>query len=150
MVPVCQRYPCARGRGNDRADSRDHLEFYALVGKGLGLLAAPAEHKRVSPLEPADDLAFLGLLDKGPVYLVLAHIMVSAAFAGIDEFRALTHVVEHLRIQVIVVDHYVRPLEAAQPLYREQADVSRPGPHEKNHALFHVAFDSNEVAGKMQ
>ena len=76
--------------------------------------------------------------------------MVSAALAGIDEFRAVTHVVEYLRVHVMVVDHYVCPLQAAQPLHREQADVSGPGPHEKNHALFHIALDSNEVPGKMQ
>ena len=93
-------------RGRDgRADARHDLELYPCLYKLLGLFTAPAEDERVAPFEAADDLALLRLIDKCLVYLVLRHVMLSAALAGIDELRVMVDVIEHLRVEVEIIHH---------------------------------------------
>jgi hypothetical protein len=82
------RDACIRGRRDGGAHAGHDLERHARCGERSGLLAAPAEHKRVAALEPHDTSAILRVRDEQRVDLLLRHRMMAAHLSRKDPARA--------------------------------------------------------------
>jgi hypothetical protein len=77
-------------------------------------------------------------VDECLVDLILRHGVVAPALACIEKLSFLFRPVEHLSVDMKIVDDYVRALQALESLYSHKADIAGPCADEIDFALLYL------------
>ncbi len=117
--------------GEGRTDPGHHFELDPRGAEGLGLLAAPAEDERVTPLEPHDRPAGAAQLDEPGVDLGLGR-RCPRGLPHVDQLGTGRGQLQQLAGDEPVVDHHVGPSEQVGPTAGEQTGVARSGADQKD------------------
>ena len=118
----------ARGADGGR-NTRDDLEWHAVLVKEQGFLPAAIEQERVSPLQPRDDLSFPRFLDEQVVDGFLIERL-RRGQANVDLLSFMTRIAEQPRVHEVVVQHHIGGGEVARAACADETRVSGPGADE--------------------
>ncbi|MNI65273.1 hypothetical protein D3C73_1207700 [compost metagenome] len=113
-----------------RGDARHDLIRNAIAPKKLGLLAHPAEYRRVAALQPDNRLALQGQIDEQPVDFLLLHRVPVGQLADIYFLPAGRHPFQEPRTRKPVIDQHIRFLDAIHSFNRNQPGVSGTCSHQ--------------------
>ena len=114
------------GSGDARGDARHDLERDAGLQAHERLLAAAAEHERVTALQPHHVPPGPRVVEQQPVGLRLRHLLAAALLADVVQLGVGARAGERLgRDQPVVQDH-VRARDQLRGAHGQQAGVARP------------------------
>jgi hypothetical protein len=117
--------------GCRRAHSGHDLEGDAGSSEIRSLFSTSPKQKRIAPLESYDRLSRTTPLDQQFIDFLLAHdVAPTSVFSTEDPFRLWLREAQEAWVCQVVVDDHVGPRQALLRLERQQARISRPGPHE--------------------
>ncbi len=69
--------------------------------------------------------------------------MLAAPFAGVNELSIMMDIIQHLGVQVEVIYHHIRLLEAFEALNRKEPDISWPCADYVNFSFFQILYNPN-------
>ena len=117
---------CIRGDRSDRADTGNNLKGNSGAAKGQRFFGATTKQKRISAFEPNNDLSLFRPGNEQVIDLRLFSFTTTADFPYVDAFGVGRHTKQHVRIDQIVIDHYIG---LAQKFHRFDCEQTRiPGP----------------------
>ena len=135
--------PRVCGRSHAGGHARHDLEVDPGSAQRLCLLAAAAEHERISALQPHDATSGRPVLEQQPLDLGLRHRRTATLLAGIQELGVGSSAIQRRRRNQAVVDDHVGRRDQLERARRQQARIAwtrrRPGRRSPVLAPMHAA-----------
>ena len=110
-----------------RCNSRNNFKLDSGIDNCLCFLRAASKNKWIAALQTHHLLFFARFRDQQFVDLVLTQRVFAALFASVNNFRIVARPSEHLRIREIIVNNYVRILDALFRAQRDKAEIAWSG-----------------------
>ena len=130
IIPVGHRNTgIGKGR-HGRGDTGHHLKGYTVLNQQLQLLAAPAEDKGITTLEPHHPMTSQTFLQQNPVDFLLRHWMIAGGLADVDSPGVFGNQLQNFIRHQPVIDHNLGLTDQLLTPAGEQAGISRSGPHQ--------------------
>src|SRR5215831_10874059 len=116
-----------RGSGNRRTDAGDDFIGNSRAFQSDRLFTSPAEHERISALEPDYQLAFARFANEKLLDLSLIYAVLIGLLADVNQFGAWRGVFQQFGAHQPIVKNNLRPLQTIFALQSEQLRIPRPG-----------------------
>src|SRR5437762_7401268 len=117
---------CIRGDSNDRADPGNNLIRNSGAAKGQRFFSATTKEKWISAFEPNHDLSLFRLGNKQFIDLRLLTLKTTTDLPYVDAFGVGRRPKQHVRIDQIVIDHYIGLAQKFRPSDCEQPRIAWP------------------------
>jgi len=131
--------PARRGHRDRRADTRHDLHSHSRAGARENLLAAAAEHERITALETHHEASRVGVVDQDGVDGGLLEVVPTRRLAGEDPERVGRRLVDELGRRQLVVDDHLGATEPFEPAQRDQLRVAGAGADQDDAPVRHRA-----------
>ena len=132
------------GRNADcGSHARQHLERNAARKKHKRFLPAAPKDKGIAPFESDDRLAFIRLVRKQDIDILLPHRMLVGLLADIDPFCLRRHISENTLIRQMIIDNNIRLLQAVHRTDCQKARIPRTRADKKyfsTHTAIPISF----------
>src|SRR3989442_12911156 len=121
---------CIRGDRNDRADPGNNLKGNSGAAKGQRFFGATTKQKRISAFEPHHDLSLFRLGNEQFIDLRLLSLTTTTNLSYVDAFGVGRRTKQHVRIDQIVIDHYIGLAQKFQRFNCQQTRIAWPSTDE--------------------